>query len=214
MKQVQKRAEPLALLEWKAQANEDWQPSFDILQSLEKAILQSALLEEQCFVCCYCGPSVEASDSHIEHFRPQGGFPQFGLEYSNLHASCIRETPKNTNSHCGHAKDSWFEQSSAISPLEDGCEARFRYSLTGAVEASSADDLPAMKMIDVLKLNNPYLVNRREAALSGVLDPNFIDTATSEELMILIEGYSRPENGRLPAFEHVIASVCRSLSLR
>ena len=70
------------------------------------------------------------------------------------------------------------------------------------------------RQIDVLKLINPYLVNRREAALSGVLDPDFIDTATSEELTILIEGYSQPDNGRLAAFGHVISSVCRSLALR
>ena len=102
----------------------------------------------------------------------------------------------------------------AISPLDDGCEARFRYSLTGAVEASSPDDRPAIIMIDVLKLNNPYLVNRREAALFGVLDLDFIETATVAELAALIDGFSRPENGRLAAFGHVVSSVCRSLSLR
>ena len=214
MKHVQKRPEPLSLLKWKTQANENWRPSYGILQSPEKAILHSALLIEQFFVCCYCGRSVEANNSHIEHFRPPGGFPLLQLESSNLHTSCIHETPKNANSHCGHTKNSWFEDDSAISPLEDGCEARFRYSLTGHVEASAPDDRPAAIMIDVLKLNNPYLVNRREAALSGVLDPDFIDTATNEELTILIEGHSQPENGRLEAFGHVSSSVCRSLSLR
>ncbi len=153
-------------------------------------------------------------DSHIEHFRPQHEFRDLELEYSNLHASCIRETGKSAPLHCGHAKDSWFDENLAISPLDDGCESRFQYSLTGGVVAAADGNRAAEKMIEVLKLDLPYLAGRRKTALAGVLDAQFIDTMTSAELQSLAAGFSRPDNGRLLDFGHVVASVCRSFRLR
>lgn len=71
MKGVSKIVEPAAFADWKAKANDEWQPSYDILQNPEKQILHESLLAEQGWVCCYCGRHISRLDSHIEHFRPQ-----------------------------------------------------------------------------------------------------------------------------------------------
>jgi uncharacterized protein (TIGR02646 family) len=109
MRLVRKGAEPVVFTNWKLLENEDWHPTYSTLQNPQKSALQIQLLSEQFFTCCYCGRSIKSSDSHIEHFRPQEIAPELQLDYSNLLVSCIRETPKNSQLHCGHLKDSWFE---------------------------------------------------------------------------------------------------------
>ncbi len=64
--------------------------------------------------------------------------------------------------------------------------------------------MPAQTMIKVLGLNSEYLKNRREAALLGIFDPSFLETASIEELDALIEGYSQPVEGKLQSFYHAI----------
>lgn len=204
MRHVCKGAEPIEFTNWKLLENEDWRPTYSDLRNPEKAAFHHHLLEEQFFTCCYCGRSIHPSDSHIEHFRPQETSPELQLEYSNLLASCIRETPKNAQLHCGHLKDSWFEEDLAISPFDETCEARFGYSLTGVIDANQPEDLPAQTMIKVLGLNCEYLKNRREAALLGAFNASFLETASINELDLLIEGYSLPVDGKLESFHHVI----------
>jgi len=204
MRHIRKGAEPSELTDWKLLENEDWTPTYPTLQNPQKAILKSQLLAEQFFTCCYCGRSINSSDSHIEHFRPQEAAPELQLKYSNLLASCIRETPKNSQLHCGHLKDSWFEENLAISPLDETCESRFSYLLTGVIHTSQTEDVPAQTMIEVLGLNSEYLKNRREAALQGAFDASFLETTTINELDSLIEGFSQPIEGKLQSFYHVI----------
>ncbi len=204
MRHVRKGAEPAEFADWKLEENEDWHPTYATFQNPQKSGLHKNLLTEQFFTCCYCGRSIQAADSHIEHFRPQETYPKLQLEYSNLLASCIRETPKHAQLHCGHLKDSWFEEDLAISPLDETCETRFGYLLTGVIHPSRTDDVAAQAMIRVLGLNSEYLKNRREAAMLGVFDALFLETATIDELDSLIEGYSQPVEGRISNFYQVI----------
>jgi uncharacterized protein (TIGR02646 family) len=211
MKQVIKGTEPTSFTDWKAEANQDWQPTYDTLQNPEKRALHLSLLQEQQFACCYCGREVDLDSSHIEHFRPQEDFEHLALAYENLHASCLRETKPGNPLHCGHCKGNWFDEALHIPPVEAGCEQRFRYLLTGEIQASGNDDPAATKMIDVLALDIAYLNNRREALLQGFFDDDFLLEADEQDLLKTITVFRTVNDARESPFSHVIARYAEQL---
>ena len=213
MKRVTKQAEPAVFAEWKAKANEEWQPSYEILQNPEKRILHEALLAEQGRVCCYCGRTISLADSHIEHFRPQESREDLALDYKNLHASCIRETNPGAPLHCGHAKGSDFDENRNISPLGKDCERRFMYlSGNGAISPTEKADDAATYMIGLLNLNVSFLSERRAQALKSVYTDDFLVSASEEELVQLALAFRAPdETGRLMNFGHVLSRYAEQL---
>ena len=52
MKQIIKQKEPQAFSEWKAQANENWEPSYAELSGSIKQEVKQALMAEQGYICC------------------------------------------------------------------------------------------------------------------------------------------------------------------
>jgi uncharacterized protein (TIGR02646 family) len=206
MKHVEKGTSPSDFEAWKARANEDWKPTYDDLRNPEKPNLHSALLAEQGYVCCYCGREISLDDSHIEHFRPQERYESLQLEYSNLHASCLRRQQRSMPRHCGHAKDNGFDESQYIAPVDPDCEQRFMYTLRGDIVPTHTEDNRARYMGDLLALNSPALRHLREEVLSRTLDPAFLASATTEELTQLRDGFRRRDaEGTLPNFGHVVA---------
>lgn len=209
MRFVEKGEEPAGFARWKAMASPDWQPSYGQLQNPEKAELQTQLLEEQGWVCCYCGRSIDRDDSHIEHFRPQEKYPEQALAYQNLHASCMRQTNPGDPLHCGHAKGAAFNENLHLSPLEQGCEQQFAYTLGGQVLPLTDS---AEYMNDLLKLDLVALRNRRKAVLNGIFDAVFLADASLDELQRLQRAYQqRDASGSLPNFGHVVARFCQRL---
>lgn len=213
MKHVSKGASPIDFEDWKAKANEDWQPSYAALQNPEKRKLHEALLAEQGHVCCYCGRSVTLADSHIEHFRPQEPHVELALEFSNLFASCIRETQPGVPLHCGHAKGHDFDEANAISPADIGCEQRFIYIAgNGAIQPADDTDTTALYMCGLLKLDIEFLRNRREEVLQRVFDNDFVQGASTSDLERLAHAFRRPDgSGRLDGFGHVLARYAEQL---
>ena len=200
MRRVIKNGEPGSIRAWKDLENEDWSASYGVLQNPQKADLHIALIREQQGLCCYCGREIVQNDSHIEHFRPQHRYPDLDLNYSNLFASCIRITMQGIPSHCGHAKDNWFDEAAVISPLDVDCEERFNYLADGVVVPTAGNDISAETMIERLALNIPYLKNRREATIAGMFDDDFIETATDDELqeLMAVFGNRRDDSGPFP----------------
>ena len=206
MKHVMKGAPASEFEVWKALANPDWTPTYENLQNPEKRALHVSLLNEQGWVCCYCGREIALHDSHIEHFQPQERYADLALNYENLHASCIRETEPGAPLHCGHAKGADFDEALQISPLDPQCETRFQYTLNGRIIASDATDAQSAYMVDLLKLDIPFLFNRREEEVNRVFDPAFLATATADELRLLRDAFRRrDEAGRTQSFGHVLA---------
>ena len=200
MKHTVKGEAPNAFEVWKLGG---WTPGYTDLQNPEKALLHAALIQEQGGVCCYCGRTVSATDSHIEHFRPQEVWPNLALDYGNLHTSCIRN---DKPLHCGHFKANKFDEAQHISPLDPDCEARFLYTREGAIEPACSDDSGAQYMMDLLNLDCAFLNNRRKSALTQVFDPSFISTVTVPELRALAQAYrQRDSAGMLGNFSHVVA---------
>lgn len=213
MKRVIKQAEPASFAQWKAQANADWQPTYDGLQNPQKRDLHESLLCEQGWVCCYCGRRIDLAHSHIEHFRPQEARPDLALDYANLHASCIRETSPGLPLHCGHAKGSDFDEARVVSPLDMDCERRFLYSLgDGRIYPTDREDEAAKFMLKVLQLDISFLRDRRAETLRRVFDDAFVTSASDEELSQLAEGFRTPdEAGRLDNFGHVVARYAEQM---
>jgi TIGR02646 family protein len=213
MRYVAKNPEPTSFTAWKSLANEDWTPTYQDLRNPEKQGLHDSLLAEQGNTCCYCGRKIDPTNSHVEHFVPQGIAPEFALEYENLHASCIRDRSPKLPLHCGHAKDEALDQTLCISPPDPTCEQRFRYALDGAVLATDPDDIRANYMIELLKLETPSLRSRRQAALEGMFDNAFLESATDAELEQICAIYRKRDSaGQFEDFAHVIARFAEQLT--
>jgi len=207
MRRIIKATEPQAFTNWKLLANDAWQPSYGVLQNPEKQALHDALLNEQGRLCCYCGRTISRTDSHIEHFRPQEAHENLALDYSNLHASCIRESEPGTPLHCGHAKGSDFDESKAISPLDEGCERRFIYSAkNGKIYPADRADESADYMVKLLKLDISFLCDRRAEVLKSVFDDKFMESASNQDFEKLALAFRQPNNeGNLTEFGHVMS---------
>lgn len=207
MRCLTKIDEPNSFISWKALANEDWQPTYSDLQNPQKEVLHNSLLREQGFTCCYCGRRVSLHDSHIEHFRPQSAFKELELDYSNLHASCIKETNPGHPLHCGHGKGNDFDADMALSPLDGSCARRFMYSIMdGAIFPTDEGDKAATYMIQLLQISAPFLKSERAEVLGRTFDEEFLANASPEDIEALARAFRTPDaNGYLESFAHVIA---------
>jgi uncharacterized protein (TIGR02646 family) len=132
MKHIIKQSEPIEFSEWKQQANDDWQPTYDNLSGDVKKSVKASLMEEQGYICCYCERRLEINDSHIEHFQPQHDPVVDALDYSNIICSCQDRLKKGEPRHCGNLKGDWFDRTLLISPLEPSCEERFHFTMVTA----------------------------------------------------------------------------------
>ncbi|ESQ15163.1 MAG TPA: TIGR02646 family protein [Chromatiaceae bacterium] len=157
MKYIQKRQEPQAFADWKAQENNNWQPTYKALSGPPKAALKQALMAEQGEICCYCERRLTWDDSHIEHFRPQHDDLVDPLDYGNLLCSCQNRIQKGEPRHCGNLKDKWFDDALLISPLDPACQARFRFSGDGEIKPLTDTDAVAETTIAKLGLDIPKL---------------------------------------------------------
>jgi len=213
MRHIEKENEPpTSFTEWKGQANESWQPTWDNLQNPQKEDLGQALLREQGGLCCYCGCELRRNEFHIEHFRPRKAYPHLELEYDNLHLSCIREFNPGEPRHCGHAKENHFDENKVISPLEEDCEKRFSYLLTGEIVPKEKNDEKANYMRELLKLDIGLLRRQRAEALSRVFDVDFLGEASLADLQKIRQRFcQRNDSGNFPPFAHVVARFAEQL---
>ena len=211
-----KSSAPATLTDWLELANADWQPTWGTFSGAPKQGTHEALLNEQGGVCVYCGKrlSLDRSDSHIEHFRPQTAYnsvtpPDLTLDYHNLVISCgPNNFPVGHNDRkpviCGEAKDGWFDEAQHVNPTDPACPERFTYGLSGSVFASEPDDGAANRMIEVLRLNDESLVYERSVLLSGVeaaIAAGEIEGAAKGDEIAFFQ--ATDGSGRLPDLGHV-----------
>ncbi len=190
MKYIKKSEEPESFTVWKNLANEDWQPSWENFSKPQKTYVHDSLLQEQGFICCYCGRRINTDDSHLEHLKPRTTYPQSALEYTNILASCQKDTVRKEPLHCGKIKDKWYDDNLMISPLDVNCAEFFRYTDDGQILATnnSEKQLAAETTIDKLALNIDKLKNLRAKSIEPILE--IINTITEEERQNLIIGFS------------------------
>ncbi|WP_027185387.1 retron system putative HNH endonuclease [Desulfovibrio inopinatus] len=170
MKHIVKGAEPEVFTEWKALANEDWQPTYDDLRSKEKKAVKKALMQEQGYICCYCERRLVDNDSHIEHFHPQHRPEVDALDFNNMLCSCQAQLERGKPRHCGNLKGDWFDEQLLISPLDPSCQTRFRFTGDGRITPAHHDDNAAAETIDRLGLDIPKLREMRSKAIEGIME--------------------------------------------
>ncbi|MEH2308130.1 retron system putative HNH endonuclease [Nostoc sp.] len=193
MKYIKKGAGPESFTVWKNLANKDWQPSWENFSKPQKTDVHNSLLQEQGFICCYCGRRINTDDSHLEHLKPRTTYPQLALEYTNILASCQKDTVPKEPLHCGKEKDKWHDEHLFVSPLDINCAEFFRYTDDGQVLATNnlEKQLPAEITIDKLGLNINKLKDLRAKALEPILE--IINTITEEDRQDLILGFSETD---------------------
>lgn len=172
MKHIVKNQNTPAFDDWRASANENWQPTYGRggLRGVEKKEVKDSLMREQGYICCYCERRLTDDDSHIEHFNPQSNNTVDPLEYTNMLCSCQDQLNKGEPRHCGNSKDNWFNEDLLISPLDSNCEGRFSYTADGKIHPVNEFDDAAIKTIEKLKLDIELLNDLRNKAIEPFLD--------------------------------------------
>ena len=185
MKKILKQREPQAFTDWKALANEDWQPTYADFRGEPKNAVKETLMTEQGHLCCYCERRLDNDDSHIEHFRPQSDSTIDPLDFNNMLCSCQNQIKKGEPRHCGNLKDDWFDQNLLISPFEAACEERFAFEGDGLIKPAAAHDQAASVTINRLGLDIPKLNDLRSKAIEPFLDEGL----SHEEMQVFVSGY-------------------------
>lgn len=169
MKRIIKNLEPEEFSDWKAQDHMAHRPRWNRVPAPIRRVVKESLMQEQGFICCYCESRISIDDCHVEHFRPiegnSGRYSNQQLLYENIHCSCQGETDRGEPSHCGHGKGSWYDENLLISPLDENCERRFRFTADGGIFARLENDRGAEITIRKLQLDLPRLRALRAAAL-------------------------------------------------
>ncbi|NJR14409.1 MAG: TIGR02646 family protein [Calothrix sp. CSU_2_0] len=207
MKYIKKSEEPSSLTVWnRKQGNKvsNWK-SFN--KSVKEDVYQS-LLQEQGYICCYCGISIGRRNCHIEHFRPKSKYQDLTFTYTNLIASCQGEDEVRPTKpvHCGHKKTNWFDEDLMISPLNPQCVKYFRYSGSGDILPTNDVEMQilAKTTIDILALNIDKLRKMRRVAIDAVLEA--IEGLSEAEIELLAQGYQFPDNsGKYTPFSMAIS---------
>jgi hypothetical protein len=88
MRFIQKGNEPPSFSVWKQQSIDDCPSTWENFRKPQKPEVLDSLLQEQGFICCYCGQVIDRKHSHIEHFQPRTHYPSLSVDYSNLLACC------------------------------------------------------------------------------------------------------------------------------
>jgi len=172
MKYIKKGSSPSEFEKWK---KDNKTAVYNNVPVDIKEIVRHSLLEEQGYICCYCGARIEKEVTIIEHIKPKG-LPEYSkhqLDYDNFLGSCNGGTDKRTKQrenggdlkvirkiplHCDASKDNEIIN---ITPLDENCENKFNYFEDGRITGNGSD---AKNTIEILNLNNPILRNIRKNA--------------------------------------------------
>jgi uncharacterized protein (TIGR02646 family) len=197
MKYIEKSVEPQVFIDWKAQANDDWQPTYSDLRGDIKKAVKEALMAEQGYICCYCEQTLIDNDSHIEHLIPQSDPAVDTLDFDNLLCSCQDQVKKGEPRHCGNLKEDWFDPELLVSPLSSDCESYFAYTGNGGIKPSVSQDPAAAETIKRLGLDIPKLNDLRAKSIEPFLDADL----SVEDMRAFVAGYlSRDSAGQFGAF--------------
>lgn len=197
MKHIVKTAEPQEFSDWKAMANNDWEPTYDNLSGIPKKAVKVALMSEQGYICCYCERRLTDGDSHIEHFRPQSDSAVSPLDFNNMLCSCQSQLQKGDPRHCGNLKDNWCDDHLIISPFDSGCEGRFSFTADGKIGPADETDQAAKETIKRLGLDIPKV----NALRKQVIEPFLDDSLNDSDLKEFVKGYlQKYSNGMFGEF--------------
>lgn len=156
--------------------------------------IRSQLVQEQQYLCAYCCKSIDESNAHNEHIRPQSQFPQASMEYGNLIASCMTSGSTLT---CGMRKGDQYDNEMFVSPLQHDCASHFEFAQDGRILGVTEQ---GQYTVDLLNLNAYSLKEARRALFCEELKSAIVCGKD-----YVYEYYIQPQNGRLPRFVDMTA---------
>ena len=205
MRYIEKGACPQGLTRYKRSVG----ACYYQIPSTEKRELRTSLLQEQGYVCGYCGGGINEHNAVIEHIQCQARHPQLQLEYSNMICSCKGGQDRRSNNrqyplHCDASKGS---RDISISPLNEDCNENFIYDDEGNIHPINLPD--AETTIQILNLNNAKLKSRRNAAIDAFryLDDDIDWEAEINHL------YSLKQDGKFVEFCFVLEQYIRNYKM-
>lgn len=183
--------------------------SYEGLSGDPKKKLRKRLVEDQGYICCYCGMEI-LDDEHtkIEHILCQKFHSDLDLCFDNMLASCdggdsdreaFNKTDKierkNKDRHQRHCDAKKGERDIPVSPLDADIESYFTYFDDGSVKGYGEQ---GAELIRILGLDVKFLQTLRQNAIESYFE-NSID-----DLEIEIEKLRTPKDGKLQPFCFVI----------
>jgi len=192
LRRIIKRAPPARLTEWRRPRLATNKPdgmdcTYGELRRDAAVIVavEDALFAEQGGICAYTGHRLTLSEQprtvgfHCEHLKSQqrcraldGADYGEDTDYRNL-VACWPPANFGSSLRWGaHRKGAWpesAEQHLFVSPLSNGCQARFRFARSGQIEPANADDHAAAATIHNLGLDHDELTELRRSTIKGFL---------------------------------------------
>jgi uncharacterized protein (TIGR02646 family) len=226
MKRVVKANSPKELLDWVESYRQDdgtyhGNCQYDFLDKNEKQIVRKSLLEEQGFLCCYTGHSIDEESSHIEHIKARSLSKSEKnlletLDYNNLLAA-YPHNPRRylKETQCEYGAQARYDNPIFVTPLMEDCELRFKFGVSGKIEAVDSNDTAADDTIKTLKLDHSRLKTLREQVIDeaifyqlSLLDAEERITYLNQLVSVMNE---RDAQNRLRQFCFVIKYVAQDL---
>ena len=211
MKFIRKVPEPRLLRQWRLENQRSPQNlSYQNIPSNAKAELRASLLTEQGHLCAYTMMRISRAQSgHIEHIFAQSSRPDLEVAYSNMvYCHPGDGAPRCPyGAHCKDGRD--VSRDPFVSPLDESCEVRFAFDMTGAVKAQDASDLPATSAIEILRLNDQQLKTARSAAIRQypIFKRAGAPLTAAEARKLAWRVMARDGGGRFPAFAVAVHQV-------
>jgi uncharacterized protein (TIGR02646 family) len=184
--------------------------SYQNIPSDAKAELRVSLLEEQGHICGYTMMRISRAErGHVEHIFAQSRSPDLQIAYSNM-VYCHPGDGAPRCSYGAHCKDGRdVSREPFVSPLDESCEVRFAFDMTGAVKARDASDVPATTTIEILRLNDQELKTARLAATRQypIFKRARAPLSAAEARKLASSVMDRNADGRFPAFAVAVHQV-------
>lgn len=181
--------------------------SYNNLSGTIKTSLRKRLLEDQGYICCYCGQRIDNNEhTKIEHIKCQEKYVELSLCFENMLVSCDggeqdrehRIKPPH-KLHCDAKK---ANEEIPVSPLNKDIEKYLCYFEDGTVKGKGDT---GKELIRVLGLDAKFLNTQRKNAIDQyeLSFPNDLE----EELLRL----RRKNNGRYDEFCFVLEQYITDL---
>jgi uncharacterized protein (TIGR02646 family) len=172
-----------------------------------KRAIRRDCMRDQYGICCYCcGPlSEDSSHQQIEHIVAQAVDPTRTLDWTNLLISCASGRPEVSPTKRGEltCDDHKGSDRLPITPLDAGCESRFRYVPETGQIVTHGQDAEAKDTIRILNLDCARLRGGRREAMEEA--SRFANLRKEEWIGRFLE----PQDGRLIPFQPAVKSLLR-----
>lgn len=181
--------------------------TFSSLSSSSKSALKERLLEDQGFICCYCGCRIINDDgTKIEHIKCQKRHKDLALCFDNMLASCDGGDKDRRNKvkppHLLHCDAKKGDDDITLSPINKSIEKQIIYFDDGTVKGRGEE---GKELIRVLGLDTGYLVSQRKNIIESYT--NF----TQDDLLDELTWITEKHNGKYEPFCFVSEQYIKAL---